>query len=108
PRTITCSDLACARAPKNRPLRKVQARRINGSCRSVPWSRVNHLLAPAFTWTFWWIPSATYWTPRTPRIASASSDVSVAADPSPASLSRSEEHTSELQSRENLVCRLLL
>src|SRR5690606_42164012 len=27
---------------------------------------------------------------------------------SPTSLSRSEEHTSELQSRENLVCRLLL
>src|SRR5690606_40098409 len=26
----------------------------------------------------------------------------------PCSLSRSEEHTSELQSRENLVCRLLL
>src|SRR5690606_41752199 len=28
--------------------------------------------------------------------------------PLPASPSRSEEHTSELQSRENLVCRLLL
>src|SRR5690606_41946210 len=30
------------------------------------------------------------------------------ADGEPAELSRSEEHTSELQSRENLVCRLLL
>src|SRR6266700_6077409 len=30
------------------------------------------------------------------------------ASPSPRRLSRSEEHTSELQSRENLVCRLLL
>src|SRR5690606_42049707 len=29
-------------------------------------------------------------------------------DPPPAPQTRSEEHTSELQSRENLVCRLLL
>src|SRR5690606_39390874 len=29
-------------------------------------------------------------------------------DPADARLARSEEHTSELQSRENLVCRLLL
>jgi len=31
-----------------------------------------------------------------------------AAQPSDATVVRSEEHTSELQSRENLVCRLLL
>src|SRR5690606_40030360 len=35
----------------------------------------------------------------------AGADRTVGADPGPA---RSEEHTSELQSRENLVCRLLL
>src|SRR2546430_13343802 len=34
-------------------------------------------------------------------------DVLIRIDPSP-SLSRSEEHTSELQSQSNLVCRLLL
>src|SRR5690606_39469846 len=37
-----------------------------------------------------------------------SSSASVAAGALPARSSRSEEHTSELQSRENLVCRLLL
>src|SRR5688572_33236851 len=34
--------------------------------------------------------------------------MSAAATPSPRSCSRSEEHTSELQSQSNLVCRLLL
>src|SRR3712207_8051317 len=41
--------------------------------------------------------------PRSPSPASAP-----AASPSPSVRSRSEEHTSELQSRQYLVCRLLL
>ena len=41
---------------------------------------MNQRLSPALTWTFWCRPSATYCTPRMPRIASASADVSVAAD----------------------------
>src|SRR5690606_39345908 len=46
---------------------------------------------------------------RTPSTSSASSRGSVCCwRPASASVSRSEEHTSELQSRENLVCRLLL
>src|SRR5690606_41346655 len=44
--------------------------------------------------------------PSSPRLfASAPSRSSVS---SPPTVRRSEEHTSELQSRENLVCRLLL
>src|SRR5690606_39971152 len=50
----------------------------------------------------------------TPGVRSSRSPVSVSSDQSRSrsrscpSLLRSEEHTSELQSRENLVCRLLL
>src|SRR5690606_41846060 len=48
------------------------------------------------------IPSRTGWSVRAAECA-------MAAEPAPASFEkRSEEHTSELQSRENLVCRLLL
>src|SRR5690606_41600645 len=43
------------------------------------------------------IPAVTVWSATAP-----------APSPRPSGISRSEEHTSELQSRENLVCRLLL
>src|SRR2546422_8153871 len=42
------------------------------------------------------------------RIAGGSSGGSAAAEPPAMRLTRSEEHTSELQSRLHLVCRLLL
>src|SRR5690606_39285507 len=52
-------------------------------------------------WPPWTTASASWWTtcsrPCTPHLGSASPPAG-----------RSEEHTSELQSRENLVCRLLL
>src|SRR5690606_39822782 len=53
------------------------------------------------------------WTPWTklapPRMAAATWTASIICSSSqPFSRERSEEHTSELQSRENLVCRLLL
>src|SRR5690606_31489845 len=42
------------------------------------------------------------------RIHPAESRIQLLSQQTPAQLVRSEEHTSELQSRENLVCRLLL
>src|SRR5215475_14969356 len=45
---------------------------------------------------------------RGPRTASARAGHRPGAGSAPGRLPRSEEHTSELQSRENLVCRLLL
>src|SRR5690606_40713962 len=46
------------------------------------------------------------WTWRSPRMSPGTSS-SGSSPASAFSISRSEEHTSELQSRENLVCRLL-
>src|SRR5690606_41877603 len=46
--------------------------------------------------------------PSSIRTARTTSPVSAISAPPASFLSRSEEHTSELQSRENLVCRLLL
>src|SRR5690606_41429116 len=43
-----------------------------------------------------------------PACASTASRASTDQSPEVSGVSRSEEHTSELQSRENLVCRLLL
>src|SRR5690606_40467243 len=42
------------------------------------------------------------------RLGCTTSSAAIAAKTGSASSTRSEEHTSELQSRENLVCRLLL
>src|SRR5690606_41354575 len=63
-------------------------------------------------------PTAKYNAPRRPRSArspalmptraAATRETSRPALPAPRTPARSEEHTSELQSRENLVCRLLL
>src|SRR5690606_41631099 len=47
-------------------------------------------------------------TRATTAAATSSTGSPAASPPSSGSPSRSEEHTSELQSRENLVCRLLL
>src|SRR5690606_41422802 len=41
-------------------------------------------------------------------IATSSTNTTLSAGASAITITRSEEHTSELQSRENLVCRLLL
>src|SRR5690606_39969093 len=46
--------------------------------------------------------------PAEPRLAQLRGDRQGAHQHSPRPQARSEEHTSELQSRENLVCRLLL
>src|SRR3712207_9420985 len=43
-----------------------------------------------------------------PRRVRAARETGISFDPSPRAPSRSEEHTSELQSRQYLVCRLLL
>src|SRR5690606_41938728 len=45
---------------------------------------------------------------RAAHFAPAGSGGELPPDPPPSPAARSEEHTSELQSRENLVCRLLL
>src|SRR5438034_6418780 len=55
------------------------------------WSRRWRRSSPSCM-RWWWVASARWW----------------AIDPPPASRSRSEEHTSELQSHSDLVCRLLL
>src|SRR5947209_10885820 len=65
------------------------------------------------------VKAANFSSPTTPLIFSAASRVAAEVVPDPASFSlsfdvssrailRSEEHTSELQSRQYLVCRLLL
>src|SRR5690606_41443698 len=59
------------------------------------------------------VPACLRLNPFAPTIAGASNNSSVARSeprrPTPSACAgRSEEHTSELQSRENLVCRLLL
>src|SRR5690606_41949695 len=46
--------------------------------------------------------------PSSPRLPARSTRTSRTLTPGPGEASRSEEHTSELQSRENPVCRLLL
>src|SRR5690606_40104036 len=46
--------------------------------------------------------------PCTEKMAALASSRSLRSMPGPRGRARSEEHTSELQSRENLVCRLLL
>src|SRR5690606_41630746 len=45
---------------------------------------------------------------RRPRMRTTGAPRAAARSPDPGPAARSEEHTSELQSRENLVCRLLL
>src|SRR5436309_7099658 len=54
------------------------------------------------------IVGASWITPEGNRGAAGARGGPTAADPPIADRKRSEEHTSELQSRENLVCRLLL
>src|SRR3712207_8568339 len=53
-------------------------------------------------------PAAVFRPSRSPEGRSASLRDGPTAHPSPALRQRSEEHTSELQSRQYLVCRLLL
>src|SRR3712207_6993592 len=48
------------------------------------------------------------WRRRGPSAGPRARSASAAAGPSPRASTRSEEHTSELQSRQYLVCRLLL
>src|SRR5690606_41498521 len=52
-------------------------------------------------------PSCSTSSTRAP-LRPAASAAAIPAGPPPTTTTRSEEHTSELQSRENLVCRLLL
>src|SRR3712207_8800058 len=54
------------------------------------------------------IPSSRRSSVATSSTGCAASTASSTASPSPVTLGRSEEHTSELQSRQYLVCRLLL
>src|SRR2546430_13510675 len=61
-----------------------------------------------FPYTTLFRSSALLSTGPLPRDRQAAPAASPAAGPSQAGLDRSEEHTSELQSQSNLVCRLLL
>src|SRR5690606_40306965 len=55
-----------------------------------------------------WVPGSTSWVDSGATSAPSSRQASEKPGRSPATAGRSEEHTSEVQSREKLVCRLLL
>src|SRR5207249_10848792 len=97
----TCSLLLSS--PHHRPLHSFPTRRssdLAGPYQGLsPAPDLNLLIAPAFAWLYKQTGDVTY---------RDRADAIFVGGVTQAAVSRSEEHTSELQSRFDLVCRLLL